>query len=218
MNKKPDINDLIEQDMDPDNFYKGGQGSGQKGHVTPTLKDYHKENQMKEAASSGRLDQLRGVHSHFREAYKKTIQHEKTSGKAHPDKEYYKAKANEASNHLMNRLGKSEDINDLIEYEMDPDNFYKGGVGSGQRGHRGQPMPGSGALLEKIRAARAKHSAEQHPEKKAKHAAEVNQHVEAYEKLNPHLADPRDAKIAENDKIIDANNKKMGRGKYSPGT
>lgn len=29
-----DINDLVAEDMDPDTFYKGGQGSGVKGHKT----------------------------------------------------------------------------------------------------------------------------------------------------------------------------------------
>lgn len=29
-----------------------------------------------------------------------------------------------------------DDINDLIEENLDPDTFYKGGVGSGKRGHQ----------------------------------------------------------------------------------
>lgn len=74
------------------------------------------------------------------------------------------------------------------EYEKAPD-FEKGGPGSGQRGHRGQPMPGSGAILESIRAARARHSSESNPKKKAKHAEDIKRHVDAYEKLNPHLKD-----------------------------
>lgn len=66
----------------------------------------------------------------------------------------------------------------------------KGGPGSGSKGHQtqhGQPMPGSGVLLEKIRAARARHKTETNPKKKEKHANEIKSHVAAYEKLNPHL-------------------------------
>lgn len=75
-----------------------------------------------------------------------------------------------------------DDINDLVE---------KGGDGSGVRGHKTnrpnhvQPSPGSGAVLERIRAARARHASESDPKKKAKLAAEIRDGVAAYEKLNP---------------------------------
>lgn len=116
------------------------------------------------------------------------------------EKALYKAKMDEMINklqHLYPENSREEiwtAVKDRMEMTFD---VQKGGAGSGQRGHqsmRGQPMPGSGAILEKLRAARARHKSESHPEKKAKHAAEIRQHSEAYDKLNPHLADPRDKK------------------------
>ena len=136
-----DINDLVEQDLE-----KGGVGSGVRGHTTPTIKDFKKEEQLKAAIQSGGLDQLKGLNTYFGERRKASVG---TKYEA-----YYKEMHRKVGSALMSRLGKSEveevqDINDLVEQDMDPDTFFKGrGPDRQPRKKRGSADPRDAKLAE----------------------------------------------------------------------
>lgn len=93
-----DINDLVEQDMNhEETFYKGGVGSGQKGHRT--MKDYNFHERMK----TGGLDKKRGAMRHF----KQQADRAKAQGDVEAHK-HYSALHAEAAQHVMGVMKKSE--------------------------------------------------------------------------------------------------------------
>lgn len=124
-----DINDIIE--AEEQEFFKGGVGSGIKGHRT---------NKHQETAT--KLKEIHEFHAknsdkETQESFKRYLDPKATDPTSHA----YRVSSEHAVMHRRGKpsITKSEDINDIIEAE-----FFKGGPGSGKKGHT-TPKPMSEA-------------------------------------------------------------------------
>ncbi len=186
MNKKPyDINDLVEDDINhEETFYKGGKGSGVKGHRTPKQMAETKT-QVFEA-----MDQI--IDNLDRDDETMTLG-QMVDAVMYIDEDLELIDRKELLQHVKSHgQMKKSDINDLVAEDINhEETFFKGGPGSGRRknliDNRGTESTGG------------------------------------YRPVPKHIAREMSAKLKQVnlkdlDSKIDANNKKLGRGKYNPGT
>lgn len=95
-----DINDLVETDLNSqEEFYKGGVGSGIKGHRT--MKDYQKHQAMQ--PGGGGLDKKRGALKHFQQMYQDAIANNDPEAKEH-----YGKLRNQAQQAVLGQMSGSE--------------------------------------------------------------------------------------------------------------
>lgn len=135
-----DINDLIEEELE-----KGGVGSGKRGHTTPASGRHPgTESHFQSGGAGGSTmgeraaarketrEQLVSSHKQWRKWLSESGNTKSFKDKAHAAMSRIEDRIKE-----MDKVKKSEmDINDLVEQDMDhEETFYKGGVGSGKKGH-----------------------------------------------------------------------------------
>lgn len=95
-----DINDLVETDLNSqEEFYKGGVGSGIKGHRTIKDMEYHKRMQP----GGGGLDKKRGALKHFDQMYRDAKANNDPDGMEH----YGKLRA-QATQAVIGQMSPSE--------------------------------------------------------------------------------------------------------------